>query len=116
MSETVVNAPTTVVNVKTLSYPLRKRVIEGQYADYIYIGRPSRWGNPFVIDNIITRDQALRMFHDWWWNERQRPLRDAARKLLKGKRLACWCAPERCHGDIIAAWVDREEAPDRNPL
>lgn len=25
---------------------------------------------------------------------------------LRGQRLACFCAPGPCHGDVIAAWLD----------
>lgn len=25
---------------------------------------------------------------------------------LRGKTLACWCAPELCHGDILAELAD----------
>lgn len=25
---------------------------------------------------------------------------------LKGKRLACYCKPGPCHGDVLASWVD----------
>lgn len=25
---------------------------------------------------------------------------------LRGKTLACWCAPEPCHGDILAELAD----------
>lgn len=27
---------------------------------------------------------------------------------LKGRTLGCFCKPARCHGDIIAAWVDAQ--------
>lgn len=27
---------------------------------------------------------------------------------LHGKTLGCFCAPARCHGDIIAAWTDAQ--------
>lgn len=25
---------------------------------------------------------------------------------LRGKRLACWCHPLPCHGDVIVEWLD----------
>lgn len=38
-----------------------------------------------------------------------RDLVEAARRELKGKQLACWCAPLPCHGDVLAAVADGEE-------
>ena len=36
---------------------------------------------------------------------------------LRGKRLACWCAPKSCHGDVLAELAERlefdEEGDDR---
>jgi hypothetical protein len=34
---------------------------------------------------------------------------------LKGKVLACWCYPERCHGDYLAEWANKT-GPEQNPL
>jgi hypothetical protein len=36
----------------------------------------------------------------------QPELMEAAKHELKGKRLVCWCAPELCHGDTLAAIAD----------
>jgi hypothetical protein len=30
---------------------------------------------------------------------------------LRGRTLACWCAPELCHGDILAEVADSSERP-----
>ena len=27
-------------------------------------------------------------------------------KRLKGKKLGCWCKPERCHGDVIVKLIE----------
>lgn len=32
---------------------------------------------------------------------------------LRGKTLACWCAPEPCHGDVIAELLVRSPQPAR---
>jgi hypothetical protein len=36
----------------------------------------------------------------------QDPVFAAELKKLKGKVLACWCSPNPCHGDVIAAVVE----------
>ena len=31
----------------------------------------------------------------------------AALPELRGKRLGCWCAPQACHGDVLAQLADQ---------
>ncbi len=60
----------------------------------VYIGRPSRWGNPFLIGKDGNRDEVCDKF------EREiLPTLDI--EPLRGKDLICYCAPNRCHGDSI---------------
>lgn len=70
-----------------------------------YIGRPSKWGNPFPLTQW-TRNEAIRMYKEWF-NDRPE-LIEAAKKELKGKILGCWCAPEACHGDILSEIANKE--------
>jgi ribonuclease HI len=74
-----------------------------------YIGRGSPWGNPFVIGKDGDRDEVIDKY--------ERHLRESPRLLdrlheLRGKTLACFCAPARCHGDILARYAD---APSHTP-
>lgn len=69
----------------------------------IYIGRPSKWGNPFVIGNSITREKAIEFYRRWI---KTQPDLLAALPELKGKRLACYCAPKPCHGDVLVELVE----------
>lgn len=82
--------------------------------DYdVYIGRPSKWGNPYTHknnDNVLaqyvvnSRDEAIDAYYEYITNgEGKHLLADIGE--LKGKRLGCWCKPERCHGDILAELV-----------
>jgi len=65
----------------------------------VYIGRPSKWGNPFIIGKDGTRDDVVDKYHEWIM---QRPeLIALAKKELKGKDLICYCSPNRCHGDVL---------------
>lgn len=75
--------------------------------NYVYIGRnmnmggwrlpKSKWANPYSVKQY-GRDQVLVMYRD---HILQSP--DLLKSLseLEGKILACWCAPEPCHGDIL---------------
>ena len=65
----------------------------------VYIGRPSKWGNPFVVGRDGSRQEVILKFLKWFRN--QQHLIDALPE-LKGKRLGCWCAPKPCHGDMLA--------------
>ena len=82
-----------------MSHPLvvNKRTV----SDYdVYIGRPTRWGNPFVIGRDGTREQVIQKYREWLFSKPE--LLNAALRELPGKTLACWCAPLPCHGDILA--------------
>jgi len=67
--------------------------------DGVYIGRPSKFGNPFVIGQHGSRDDVIEKYEAWLRS--QPALMAAAKRELKGKSLVCWCAPQRCHGDVL---------------
>ena len=71
----------------------------------IYIGRPSRWGNPFRIGRDGTRSQVIAKFRAY----AARNFAPADLAQLKGKRLGCFCAPLPCHGDVLAELADGVE-------
>lgn len=64
----------------------------------VYIGRPSKWGNPFAIGRDGTREQVIAKYEEWI---RSQPHLMSALPELKGKVLGCWCAPQACHGDVL---------------
>jgi hypothetical protein len=33
--------------------------------DRVYVGRPSKWGNPFVIGRDGSRDEVIAKYHAW---------------------------------------------------
>lgn len=68
-------------------------------SDAVYIGRPSKWGNPFVIGRDGSRGEVLRKYQRWLCL--QPGLIEVAQRELRGKDLVCWCAPCPCHGDLL---------------
>lgn len=65
----------------------------------VYIGRPSKWGNPFIIGTHGTREQVIAKYEEWI---RMQPELLAALPELKDKKLACFCRPlHSCHGDVL---------------
>jgi hypothetical protein len=75
------------------------KVVNLRQAEYdIFIGRGSKWGNPFVIGRDGTRDQVIRMYEV---HIRHSPMLIAALPELAGRRLGCYCKPLACHGDVL---------------
>ena len=68
-------------------------------AGAVYIGRPSKWGNPFPLEMFESRDKCLIAYREWLKNQPQ--LVAAIKTELRGKNLVCFCAPKLCHGDVL---------------
>ena len=63
--------------------------------------RDSIWASPFKIGRHGTREEVIEMYRTYILSKIENEnLWDELRK-LKGKRLGCWCKPERCHGDVL---------------
>ena len=87
------------------------RVVHCKKEPYdVYIGRPSKWGNPYSHkDNtkaqfkVDTREEAVWRYEVMMlkWIEDHPDILEEIKKELKGKVLGCWCAPKACHGDIL---------------
>lgn len=81
----------TVRNVKDVG----KRTTDSQ----VYVGRRTKWGNPWKIGESGTREEVIALFEEYIKEVvlRQPEFLDE----LRGKDLVCWCAPEACHADIL---------------
>ena len=76
--------------------------------DAVYVGRPSKWGNPMSVAEIHQLEKGLtpREAHEKavaWYREYIKFKPDLLNALpeLRGKDLVCWCAPLPCHADIL---------------
>lgn len=90
----------------------------------VYVGRPTRWGNPFKLaagdnpERVVAAYRALLTLNYKWFREHAgyswtagvtmtwslKTHADIARLLepLRGKDLACWCkTSELCHADVL---------------
>jgi hypothetical protein len=64
-----------------------------------WVGLPrSKWHNPFKIGRDGDCNEVIEKFRTYLIGN---PELMAALPELRGKDLACWCAPERCHGEVL---------------
>lgn len=83
------------------------RVVNCRYEPFdVYIGRATKWGNPFRIGPDGTREEVIEKYRRW---AIRRPSIIRSLEELRGKRLGCICAPEPCHGDVLADLADLGE-------
>ena len=85
--------------------------------DAVYIGRAvpryglrgGKWRNPFRFptESCPTREDAIEAYRLYITGGERKYL---PFKELRGKDLACWCAPKPCHGDIL---LEVANEPDR---
>lgn len=70
----------------------------------VYVGRPSKWGNPWVIeagDDDGTRYLAVENYREWVKELIRRGLFHDLEE-LRGRDLACWCRWDQpCHADVL---------------
>ena len=67
------------------------------------IDRRTRWGNPFKIGVNGSRDEVIARYRaDLWRRIRAGEVALAELAELDGMWLACWCAPDPCHGAVLA--------------
>ena len=67
--------------------------------DAVYVGRPSKWGNPFIIGTHGTRKAVIAKYADWLDGMIYNGRLDLNE--LEGKDLVCYCAPRHCHADVL---------------
>lgn len=70
----------------------------------VYVGRPTVFGNPFVIGPDGTRDEVIAKFRAYF--EGNEELKARARRELRGKNLVCYCAPLACHADVLLQYAN----------
>lgn len=100
----------------------------------VYVGRAGQgqngyFGNPHIVDMpcpicsagwaetktsqtvIHSRESAIRAF-ETYFHARVESDADYRKAVLalKNRTLGCFCAPRSCHADVIAEWLDQQEA------
>ena len=74
-------------------------------ANAIYVGRPTVWGNPYVVGSqlmngeTLTAEKAVALYEQHLADNFSE---GDVRHCLHDKDLACWCAlDEPCHADVL---------------
>lgn len=98
-----------VVNIKTLSFDWKND------PTYVYIGRPSIYGNPVKVGEKckycgkvhMTKGSTIPCYKIYLTEMLHNNIEFIEHLYrLKGKILVCFCKPMPCHGDILATYVN----------
>ena len=82
--------------------------------DNIYIGRngivfidgkrfppvSSKWANPYKL-KTLSREESLELYETYIREKISENPEFYNLQELKGKKLGCWCYPEKCHGAVL---------------
>tara|TARA_B100001939_G_C16870620_1_gene586231 strand:+ start:922 stop:1185 length:264 start_codon:yes stop_codon:yes gene_type:complete len=79
-----------------------KFIREPKEPNDVYIGRGSKWGNPYRIGVHGSRDAVIAKYRDYL--ESNEHLKRALPE-LRGKNLVCYCKPKACHGDVLMEYL-----------
>lgn len=66
---------------------------------YLYIGRGSKWGNPFRIGKDGDRTEVIQKYREYI--KAKPELMAALPELMEYQWLVCFCKPQPCHGDVL---------------
>lgn len=73
--------------------------------DAVYVGRPSKWGNPFQLIAETFRHDVVIQYKEYLLKNKK--LMNDLHE-LRGKDLVCWCAPRECHADVLLKLANKE--------
>lgn len=102
----------------------------------VYVGRPTKWGNPWSLEACGTRSKCVRLYRAWMvgtfteksveriigggvkckpqplgflgWLMIRGSLRNELAE-LRGKNLACYCPIDQpCHADVLLEIANKE--------
>ncbi len=65
----------------------------------VFVGRPSKYGNPFRVNASTPREMAINLFRGY--AEARLDGEPNWLEQLKGKDLVCWRSPLHCHADVL---------------
>ena len=84
--------------------------------DYIYVGRPSKWGNPYsskdskLAELVSDREESLSKYRKYIIENPSlvdELISEMNEKLIT--KLGCWCKPMDCHADILVELINERK-------
>jgi len=75
-----------------------------------YVGRPSKWGNPFKIGErsphnynvTLDTEHCMELYKQIIESKKEQGILEDFISELKGKNLSCWCPLDwECHADVL---------------
>jgi hypothetical protein len=83
-------------------------------ANAVYVGRPTKWGNPYTMEDGFTREECVEAYRYWLILRLNEDTFKYNLDELRGKDLVCWCPTDKpCHADVLIEIV--ESIPDNTP-
>jgi hypothetical protein len=80
--------------------------------------RTSPLGNPFRINKDLNRDGVIEKYNEYFYTNLNPDIApvgflECLDDILQAAKtrditLGCWCAPKRCHCEVIKDYIDRE--------
>ena len=84
----------------------------GMPAESVYVGRPSKWGNPYHGDGPFDHAHVAACYRSFVMRPEKAAFRAEVRAELMGKDLACWCALDQpCHADVLLEIANEPSDP-----
>ena len=84
----------------------------------VHVGRPTKWGNQYshmhgtlAKYKVNSRDEAVDAYEADLLHilDTVSGAREQLQAELRGKDLVCWCAPQRCHADVLMKYANQQE-------
>ena len=69
------------------------------------VGEPGWLGNPYRMSDGYSREEAVSKYRKAFRDRLEDDEFRSAVEDLRGKTLACYCAPKACHGDVIVEYI-----------
>ncbi len=82
--------------------------------DSVYVGRPSKWGNPFKMNDPLLPAGLSRLgkrkavIDEYRRYILRNPEMMSQLSELKGRDLVCWCSPLPCHADVLMELANKQ--------
>lgn len=81
-----------------------RRVARAMTEGTVRVDRRTKWGNPFVVGKDGTCEEVIAKYRTYLQQQIADGVLDPT--ILRGKNLACWCAPNPCHADVLLEFAN----------